>query len=421
MPLFGELFLSDILGNPVLDPKGEELGRLKDISIIKGEHLPKLDSLLIESKKHLVKIHWSELNIFNRKIMTSNSYLETMPHYDSDNEEDLLAVRDILDKQIVDVNGARIVRVNDIKLEGYFDSVVLVAVDVGIRGILRRLGVERQGEVVFNLLRRQMPQNMISWNYIQTLHPKLTEITLTIPRQIVSEIHPADLAEMLNQISPEESAHLIQNLDVETAADAISELDPKSQQAVISDIETERAADILEEMPPDEAADLLSSLPAEKAKELFDHIEQEEAEDIQELLGHNADTAGGLMTNIYVSYPPQMTVTEAIRNFRTEAEDIYDIYYIYVIDEEEKLRGVISLRELLIAEPEAKLEDIMETSIKSVRPEADDMEVAGIIVKYSLVALPVVDCDTCMVGVITVDHVLDLLLPKKARKHRRGL
>lgn len=420
MPLFGELFLSDILGKPVLDPKGEELGKLKDICVIKGEPLPKVDMLLLESKKRVVKIHWSSLNLFNRKVMTSNSFFEALPTYDPEHEEDLLAVRDILDKQIVDANGARVVRVNDIKLEGYFDSAVLVAVDIGLRGILRRIGIERQGEMVLKLFNRNIPQNLISWNYIQTLQPKLTNITLTVTRQIVADLHPADLAEMMSQISPEETTHLIQNLDVETAADAISELDPKAQQAVISDLEAEQAADIIEEMSPDSAADLLSSLPAEKAQELLGHIEQEEAEDIQELLSHDADTAGGLMTNVYVAYLPQTTVGEAIEKFKVDAEDIYDIYYIYVIDEDEKLRGIVSLKELIMSELDVKLEDIMETNIKSVRPEADEDDVAAMIAKYNLVAIPVVDCDTCMVGVITVDDVIDRILPKKARKLKRG-
>ncbi len=420
MALFGELFLSDILGKPVLDPKGEELGRLKDITVVKGEPLPKIDTLLLESKKRMVKLQWSDLNLFNRKVMTSMNFINTMQTYEPA-EDDLLAVRDILDKQIVDANGARVVRVNDIKIEGYFDTAVLVAVDVGIRGLLRRMGIERQGEMVLRLLRREMPQSLISWNYIQPLQPKLTNISLTVTRQIVADLHPADLAEMISQISPQESAHLIRNLDVETAADAISELDPKDQQSVISDIEASRAADILEEMPPDSAADLLSSLSAEKAQELLGHIEQEEAEDIQELLGHDADTAGGLMTNVYVAYPPEMTVADAILKFKTDAEDIHDIYYIYVIDEDEKLRGVTSLREILLASPEATLGDIMETNIKSVRPETDEDEVAGVIAKYNLVALPVVDCDTCMVGVVTVDDILDRLIPKKARKLMRSV
>jgi len=418
MPFFGELFASEILRKPVLDPKGEELGRVKDIVIVRGEPLPKVSALIIDRKKGMLKLPWSDLNIFNKRIISANIYSEVLQLYEH-NEEDLLLVRDILDKQIVDANGAKVVRVNDVKLEGLNTEAVLIAVDVGMRGILRRLGVERGGEDLMKLFKRHLPYNLISWNYIQPLQPKLTTISLTVPRQMVSELHPADIAEIISQVSHKEGASFFKGLDVETAAEALSELEPETQVEIISGMEPDKAADIIEEMPPDEAADVLSDLPVDKAKEILESIEKEEAEDIQELMSHEEDTAGGVMTNEFIAYPPEITVREAIEKFRKDAEEVETVYYLYIVDIDEKLLGVISLRELLLAHPDAKLSDIMETKLKTVTPDTDEGEVAEIISKYNIVALPVVDAEGYMLGIATIDDVIDRILPPAAKRKRR--
>ncbi|MCX5719511.1 MAG: CBS domain-containing protein [Nitrospirae bacterium] len=418
MPFFGELFASEILRKPVLDPKGEELGRVKDIVIVRGEPLPKVSALIIDRRKGMLRLPWSDLNIFNKRIISANIYSEVLQPYEH-NEEDLLLVRDILDKQIVDANGAKVVRVNDVKLEGLNTEAVLIAVDVGMRGILRRLGVERGGEDLMKLFKRHLPYNLISWNYIQPLQPKLTTISLTVPRQMVSELHPADIAEIISQVSHKEGASFFKGLDVETAAEALSELEPETQVEIISGMEPDKAADIIEEMPPDEAADVLSDLPVDKAKEILESIEKEEAEDIQELMSHEEDTAGGVMTNEFIAYPPEITVREAIEKFRKDAEEVETVYYLYIVDIEEKLLGVISLRELLLAHPDAKLSDIMETKLKTVTPGTDEGEVAEIISKYNIVALPVVDAEGYMLGIATIDDVIDRILPPAAKRKRR--
>jgi CBS domain-containing protein len=418
MPFFGEVFSSEIIKKHVLDPKGEELGRVKDLAIVKGDPLPKVSALILERKKKFYFLPWSDLNIFNKKIISSNAYSDSLTPYEF-SEDDLLIVRDVLDKQIVDANGAKVVRVNDIKLEGYNNDAVLIAVDVGMRGIMRRLGIERGSEEVLGIFNTSLPHNLISWNYIQPLRPKLHAITLTVPRQMVAELHPADLADIISQVSREEGTHLFGDLDIETAAEALSELKPEMQADILNAMDTEKAADIIEEMQPDEAADVLSDLPTERAKEILEHVEKEEAEDIQELLGHEEDTAGGLMTNVYISYPPDITVKETIDRLKADAKEVENVYYIYALDREEKLRGVASLREILLAEPDCHLADIMETNVKTVSPGEDEMEVAAIISKYNLLALPVVDENGYMHGIITVDDIIDLLLPPSAKKKRR--
>jgi magnesium transporter len=418
MPFFGEVFSSEIVKKPVLDPRGEEIGRVKDLVIVKGDPLPKVSALITEKRKSHYILAWTDLNIFNKKIISSQIYADSLTSYEF-RDEDLLVVRDILDKQIVDANGAKVVRVNDIKLEGFNGDAVLVAVDVGLRGIMRRLGIERGGEDFLRLFKKTLPFSLISWDYLQPLEPKLTKISLTVPRQMLSELHPADLAEIISSVSQKEGATFFNNLDVETAAEALSELEPDVQKDIISGMDKEKASDIIEMMPPDEAADILSDLPAEKAKEILENIEKEDAEDIQELLGHEEDTAGGLMTNEFIAFSPAMTIQEAWGRFKAEAKDVETVYYIFVLDKDERLVGIASLRELLLAEADCHLADIMETNLKTVLPGEDEMAVAEMISKYNLLAIPVVDEEGYMHGIITVDDVVDMLLPPAAKKKRR--
>ena len=418
MPFFGELFVSEILKKPVLDPKGEDLGRVRDVMVVKGEPFPRVSALIIDKKKRLFNMPWNDLNIFNRRIISARVYSENLRPSEL-SENDLLIVRDIFDKQIVDANGAKVVRVNDVRLEGFNSEAILVAVDVGMRGIMRRMGFERGGEDFLKIFSKRLPLNLISWAYIQPLEPKLTKISLTVPRQMVSELHPADIAEIISQVSHKEGASFFKGLDVETAAEALSELQPDVQAALITGMDSDKAADIIEEMPPDEAADVLSDLPVDKAKEILEQMEKEEAEDIQELLSHEEDTAGGLMTNVFIAYPPETSVAEAIERFRKDAEEVESVYYIYVLEANEKLLGVVSLRDLILADPDAKLSDIMETKLKTVTPDTDEVDVGDIVSKYNLVALPVVDTEGSLLGIVAVDDILDRILPPAAKRKRR--
>jgi CBS domain-containing protein len=418
MPIFGEIFISTILKKPVLDIKGEELGLLKDLIVVKGDPLPVVESLIVSRKKKLYLVPWTSMNLFNKRIMSTNLVFEELQPYKA-TDEDLLAIRDILDKQIVDATGAKVVRVNDIKLEGFQGKAILAAADVGMRGILRRLGIERQGSNFLKLLRIRLPTNMISWNYIQPLEPKLKSIALTIPRQMVANLHPADIADIISSVSRKEGTSLFTDLDIKTAAETLPELEPGVQASIIEEMDTEKASDIIEEMPPDEAADILGDLPSEKVKAILENIDYEDAEDIQELLEHEEDTAGGLMTNEFIAYEPQLKVSEAIERFKKDAEEIETIYYIYVLDHDKRLIGVLSLRELLLANPEKRLSDIMISTLKTLHPEDDEHKVAAAISKYNLVALPVVDSKGVLLGIVTVDDIIDIILPPKAKRKRK--
>jgi CBS domain-containing protein/sporulation protein YlmC with PRC-barrel domain len=418
MPLFGELFVSELLKKSVLDPKGDDLGRVKDFIVVKGDPLPRLSALIVEKKKNLFQLGWEYIGIFNKRIISSRVYAIKIKPYEFD-ENDLLIVRDVLDKQIVDANGAKVVRVNDVKLEGMNNNAYLSAVDVGMRGILRRLGIERKSEHLYRVFGKSIAHNLIRWSYLQPLEPRLSTISLTVPRQMISALHPADIADIISKVSHEEGIALFAGLDPNVAAEALHELEPDVQKAIIQSLENTFASDIVERMPPDEAADLLGNLPSEKAKELLESIEKRDAQDIQELLGHEEDTAGGLMTNEFIAYPPELRVTEAIEKFKIDAHSVETVYYIYIVDDNKKLIGVTSLRDMLLTSPNVSLSEIMEKKLKTVTPDTNQHAVAEIISKYNLLAIPTVDHDGILLGIVTIDDILDILLPPLSKKKRR--
>ncbi len=419
MPFFaGEIFVSEVHKKPVLDQTGEEIGKLKDIIVITGEPFPAVSALVISSGKHQFVISWDNINLFNKRVISANVLTQNLGPA-SIAPTDILIYRDLLDKQIVDINGAKLVRVNDLELGDVRGKLCLVAADIGLRGILRRLGIEARGEKIFSLFRYRLQKRLIGWHYLQTIEPKLSRLTLTISRQKVASLHPADLAEMISDVSQRERTAIFGTLDVDTAAEALHELEPQVQANIIDDMSKERASDILERMPPDEAADVLGDLPEAKAQELINLMEKEEAEDVQELLEHEEDTAGGLMTTEFLGFPPDMTVEEAIKELRLEAPNVETIYYLYILDSAEKVIGVISLKNLILALPQTLLGDIMLTPVKTLSLEAGEKDVAEFISKYNLLAAPVVDETNVLRGIVTVDDVVDFLLPPASRKKRR--
>ncbi len=417
MALIGEVFVADILGKTVLDPRGEEIGRVRDIAVEAGARFPRAIGLSLEKKKSRRYLPWEDLTIFNRRIISSRKTEGELPEAGV-GKDILFIVRDILDKQIVDINGAKVVRVNDVKLTEEGGAVYVTDVDVGMRGILRRLGIERRGDAFFETIRHPLRHQLISWQFLQPLENKLDRLTLSVSREAVSDLHPADLAQIMSDLAPEERQEFFQKLDTETAAEALHELEPEIQADLITEMDKEQAADIIEQMPPDEAADVIADLPTEKAQELLQLMEKEEAQDIHELLHHEDDTAGGLMTNEYLAWPPQLTVGEALERFKTEAREIEQVYYIYVV-EGERLVGVVGLRDLVIEDPAKTLSEVMLTKLKTARPEMGQEPVAELISKYNLLALPVVDEGNFLLGVVTVDDVVDLLLPPASRRKRR--
>ena len=412
-----ELYLSSVLDKTVIDEKGREIGKLWDLIMIPGEVFPGVSHVLVKGKRMLSAIPWSEISLFNSFVISvSGRYYEIAPHVQKDGE--ILVRRDILDKQIVDINGAKVVRVNDIRLGIHKDLLCVFSVDIGFRGILRRLGYERFGERVASTLRTVLPQQEISWEFVQPLEMNLSRLTLTMARDQMADMHPADIAHIISQL-PSRNAHTVLiSLDTETAGEAIHELEPELRSRIMSQLDSERASDILEEMAPDEAADVLGDLSEEKAQELLGLMDAEEAEDIQELMEHEEDSAGGLMNSEFLSISDELSVEDALREVRLLAPDVETVYYVYVVNADEKLQGVVTLKDLLTSPANTSIRDIMTVQMKWVDVEAAPEDILEIIAKYNLIAVPVLDKEEKMVGIVTVDDIVELFLPYALKRRR---
>jgi magnesium transporter len=400
MPFLGEIFISEILNKPVMDQRGDELGRLKDVSVKPGNPCPLVTGLVLAKRKKRQFIPLSQVELLNRKVISVQAPEKEFPEIEPEAGQ-ILIREQLLDRQIVDINGVKVVRVNDIKLGELDRNFAVVGLDVGFQGLLRRLGWEKTGP----------SRTLIPWDMIQTLEPGLSHLALNLTRQSLAHMHPVDLAEIIAQISSRERAVLLGSLDKETAGEAIHELDADTRAAIVDQMDVEEAADVLEKMQPDEAADILGDLPDDKAKEILDRMEEEEAADVEELLEHDDDTAGGLMTTEYLCVFPEITAEEAIALIRQRAPEIELIYYIYVVDDQDRLQGVLSLRDLILSAPATTLKEIMRLHPKKITPDTKQKEVAELVSRYNLLAVPVVDEFNHLLGIITVDDILNILIP----------
>ncbi len=405
------LSLSEIVKKPVTDIHGEKVGKLADVIVSADAPYPKVKALTVRtSDKHTLTIPWTQVEGLGRQIPLKVRRDE-IQQYDVQ-ERDVHLVEDVLDRQVIDVQGKKVRRVNDLQLSASNGSYLLIGVDIGVRGLLRRLGLEK----VADRARIHFEGNYISWDAVDTIHSGPSALQLKVPKHKITKFHPADIADILDQLSVNDGLQLINSLDDEAAADTLEETSPERQISLIEGMETERAAEILEEMSPDDAADLLGDLPADRAEAILELMEPDESEDIKELLEYPEDSAGGIMTNEFVAVHADFTAQQAIEEIRTDAADVETIYYIYVIAKDETLVGVISLRNLLLALPVDKLSSFMRTDVITVQLTDDQRDVAKKIAKYNLLALPVVDEEKKLKGIVTVDDAIDVVLPTAWKK-----
>jgi CBS domain-containing protein len=272
----------------------------------------------------------------------------------------------LLDKQIVYTRGYKVVRVNDVKFARINGDIRLVAVDIGFKGFLRRFGLDR-------LIDGRLADNILTWNYLEPLNLASPHIRLTISQEKLHNLHPADLADIVSDLDQHERSTLIRNLDDETVAEMLPDVDRDTQVHIMEHLDIDRAADILEEMAPDEAADILGEMASERSTELLSRMEPEEARDVRDLMCYDKGTAGALMTTEFISFARDLTAEETINQLRELAPDAEIIYYLYVIDERRQLAGVLSLRDLIIAQPQTRIEEIMHTRVITVN-DVDDYQ-----------------------------------------------
>ncbi len=410
------LYLSQAIGRPVRDRQGEPIGKVADLIVALGGPYPPVTGLVVSTDKRQIFLPWSSverLDASGARLRTNTIDIDKFRQRPS--EIQLRA--DLMDKQIVDIDGRKVVRVNDLRLDEIDGTNRLVAVDVGASGLLRRLGVERPYRVLARRFHLPLPERYINWEDVDPVETSVASIKLRVPHAGLAELHPADLASIIDQLARKDRAGVLASLDDEAAADAIEEMEPETQVEVLEDLEPERAADILEEMSPDDAADLVADLSETAREEILALMEHEEAAEVKELLRYPEDSAGGIMTTEYVSVPATLTAAQTIDRLRDLEPDAETIYYVYVTDDDGRLVGVLSLRDLIVAKPETRISQVMFDEPVTVNTMSDEDEVAQVVARYNLLAVPVVNDEGRLVGIVTVDDAIDTVLPS-GWKHR---
>lgn len=410
------LYFTELMSMPVLDLKGRRIGRAKDAALVPREHPSRIDRFLVGGGYTWLTVRFDQIRsiTLDRGIQLSDEQL--LPYHDD--EYMLRIARDLLDQQIIDVTGRKVVRVTDVTMtiqhDGQRDVLTVLEVDIGVRSIFRRLV---QGVLPWRWVRRlqqRIPPNSIRWDFANVVEPDpLRRLRLNISYEKLEEMHPADLADIVEDLAPAEREAIFDSIDSEVAADALSEMeDPKMQASILEALEPEKAADIVEEMSPDEAADVLSELEEETSEEILEEMDSEPKTDVRELLEFEEDTAGGLMNTEYVVLHDNAVVADAMGALKGNEELLETLNTLFLIDEEERLTAAIPLARLFLAKGDMRLKELAAETLIQVTVDERQDRVTEYFDKYNLLTLPVVDDEGKLAGVITADDIISILRQK---------
>ena len=405
-------YLSEILGRPVMDLDGKPVGKIDDIIVRPWAEFPHplVEGVTVKEKTGIQVIPFAAIATLLSPVVPLKYRSDEIPSYEP-TDQDVLLARDVLDKQIIDTNGARVVRVNDLELVRVNGTLYISNVDITWVGILRRMGMKS----LANFLSKRMNRKGISWDDVELLN-RDESMQLRVPAERLHELHPADLAEIVSDLNKLESGQLLDKLDVEHLADTLEEVEPDFQKELIQRMPDEKVADVLEEMEPDEAADLLGDLPNSRKEDLLALMEKEDADDVRKLMAYPEDSAGGIMTTEYAAIRPEVPADQAIETLRSMADEVETMFYVYVTDEDDHLLGAFSLSDLIFAKPHTKVKEIMSSRLVSVNLKDDQETVAQTVAKYDLLAVPVVDDENRLQGIVTADDALDKVIPTAWKK-----
>lgn len=406
-------YLSNILGKKFFDNSGEPMGRIKDVLVVFSQEKPRVVAVKAKVKGKERLLNFDTFDV-RRIQLDCVVYCDEMTGYSiPENTNILYLAENILDKQILDINGRKLVRVNDVRLVKVASGSYAVAVDVGLDGIFRRLGIERPVSSVLSPFRMRVPGKYILFDDVEAVDYSTFGITLSKPYTKLHTLHPSDLADVIEDLDKKSRKALFESLDEEKAADVLEELEPEAQVEMIESLSIEKAADVLEKMPADEAADLIDELEEDTAELLLNEIEKESSDDIREILEYEDEEVGSLMMTEFISFKENISVEETLKFLRTEKPESDTIYYLYVVDDDMRLKGTVSLRDLVIADPFMILNDIMRRTVAFVYDDDRLDSLAEIIAKYNLLAIPVINKEKKMEGVVVIDDIVEDLLDKR--------
>jgi magnesium transporter len=406
--------LTELLGAPVIEVSGAQCGRVREVALTPAEDAARVSFLIVRTKQGDRVLPFSAVSSVNGGIRANSPVSDWVP---PQADGLFLLERDLLDQQIIDVHGRKVVRVNDVDLhpetsEGRLQLKV-GSVDVGPRGAIRRL---LKGVVPMSALRvllQRIPPRLIPWEFVDLIETDpARRVKLKISHDRLARLHPADIADIIEELAPKEREAVFETLDEEVAAGALEEIEPKVKKSILESLDSERAAEIVEEMNPDAAADVLASLAEERTTEILQEMKPAERQEFEELLEFNETTAAGRMNTEYLALDDQATVNDGIEALRNFEGGVETVSTLYLVDTEGHLTGAVPLARIVLAKADDKLSALTQQPLISTPAGAREKEVAELFDKYNLLTLPVVDDVNILTGVITSDDVISLLRAK---------
>jgi magnesium transporter len=409
------LALTELLGAPVRDAAGLACGRVREVALAPQEDRIRISLLIVKTKAGDRVLPLQSVASINGGVRASTNSADWGAV--NGTEGLFLLERDLLDQQVIDVHGRKVVRVNDVDLQqesmGARAVLKVSSVDVGARGAVRRLlkGVVPVGAL--HLLLSQIPPRSIPWDFVDLIETDpARRVKLKISHDRLAKLHPADIADIVEDLAPDEREAVFETLDEGVAAGALEEVEPKVQKAILESLDSDRAAEIVEEMQPDAAADLLGDLSEEKTEKILEEMGAEEAEEVSGLLEFKHDSAAGRMTTEYIALPVNASAHDAVEALRHYEGGVETVSTIFLVDSRHTLSGMVPLSKLVLAAPTTPLLSLTQEPLISCHENASDQEVTELFDKYNLLTLPVVDDQKKLTGVITSDDVISLLREK---------
>lgn len=411
-------FLSSFLYKKVFDEYGDVIGKLWDIYVSTEDGHPRAIGYKIKKDGEILNYEFRSLDFIeddNKYYIKVRDAKEIIPRSFS-----YLLSKHLLDKQIVDIDGKKLVRVNDLRIGEIAGELRVLAVDTGVLALGRRIGMERLVKAFYKFFHKEVHDSLIIWENVESLEMVNDNLKLSVPYQKLSKLHPADLADILEDMDVNYRTKVFESLDENLAADTLEEIEPEIQKDLLESMSQSKAAEVFDSMPNDEIADILDEVDEETAEKILMSMEKEDAEEVRELMEYEDEAVGSIMNKDFIAFNVDISAQETIELLRELKPDDEVAYYIYIVDDSEKLQGVVSLRDLVVASPESKLKDIMDKSVIRVKDSETIDESIEIAVKYDLLSLPVIDEEEKLCGIVIMRDIIDeVLLPSWRRKTKK--
>jgi magnesium transporter len=417
-------YLSGIIGKEAFDADGDAIGVIKDLlvsSLPSGHNDPGhqlVTGVKLRVKKEMYCYSFNSFRVVKAREMLNVSCSELIELGSEEVENGLLLVENILDKQIVDLNGRKLVRVNDVRLATLPAGTFAIAVDIGIEGLLRRIGIAIPIKRILSLFKINIPAKFILWDDVQAIDYSNLNIRLSKSYAKLHTLHPSDIADILEDLGKKSSMSVFSSLDEEKAADVLEELETHAQIHIVENLPVNKAADVLEKMPADEVADILDELEDEKAELLLKEMDTESSQEVRELLEYPDNSVGSLMSTDFISFKPGTTVEEVIEELRLKKPEPSELYNLFVTEKNDELIGTFNLRDLVIAPPKSLVSNIMRKEPVFLYDNQKVEDIAELVSKYNLLAVPVVDSNDQLQGMVVVDDVVEDLINRRRTKKR---